>query len=1376
MKKIFTLHFIIGFFLLFFPKYIIAGNAKSPSLSLVANVDSNNYAAKTVIFKLKSDQAVSNKKDPSGSLDAIFSSVQKKSLKKKFPKANIPMKDKNAHGEKLIDLSLIYELTYDANESVESVINKLLADKNVLYAEPKYINKPLYTPNDPSVGSQYYLNLVKILQAWDISKGDTNIVIGITDTGFDLTHLDLKDNIKYNYNDPIDGIDNDGDTYIDNFRGWDLGNNDNDPSVDGVDHGVYVSGLAAASTDNAIGIAGSGFKCKFLPIKIESGGQLINEFNGIVYAAEHGCQIINCSWGHVGGGSQFEQDIVNYATINHNCLVVAAAGNDNNEGVYYPASYNNVISVAASDASDKHGVWGSGIKGSNYGYNIDVCAPGVGVFTTQNGNGYYSSANGTSFASPIAAGCAAIIKSKFPSYTGIQVGERLRATCDFIDTVNGNAAFIGKLGRGRINLFRALTEVTPSIRTSNFTYTDGKGNKLLVGDTMKLWGAIKNYLDPASNLTVTLTSDSPYLTILAGALNIGALNTFDSIVNNNNPFRIKINPNTPLFSTVVVKLTYTDGNYIDYQYLSFVVNQNPNYIDMSVNNISTTITGVGRIGYSQPGQQFGLGFQYNKSTTILYAGGLVLSSGVKIEDNVYGAAANSTDNDFLAVSVLKAIVPSVVSDEDLEGKFNDSLAGANRIGVLITHKAFAWKSVLDSNYVIVEYTIKNTNASKIDSLYAGLYLDWDIDNANQNRANFDSTLKMGYTNSTKSSPLYGGAKLLTEGGIHSYAIDNPGNFGNVNIYDGFSSAEKDLAIKNNRFMAGINGLGNDVSSLVSTGPFMLASGDSVKVAFALVSGKSLTVINDAAVAADIKYNTPKISANKALVICEGDSIILTSSFAKSYKWSNGKTTRSITIKSSGTYSVKVPGSINNELTSDLITINVSIPQSTITAGGPLTFCQGSSVILTCTNASTYLWSNGAATQSIKVSSAGLYSVTAKNATGCSASSAVIAITVNSLPASTITVTGSTNFCQGDSVKLTASAGSGYKWSNGSLTQIIFASASANYTVTVTDANGCFAASAATVVTVKNAPTAKITANSSTTFCAGGNVSLISTLGNSYNWSSGEKSQGVSVSASGNYTVTVKGANGCSAVSPVTTITVMPVPIATITSSGSTTICTNDTIVLTASSGGSYVWSSGPLTQSIKVFNTGNYSVTVVGINGCSSLSNTIQVTLNPSPLKPSISQTSNILTSSIAAIGYQWFLNNALIPGAILDNFQMTKNGIYKVQITNSKGCSTISDLWNVLNLGIDDGYPEIFSLHQNIPNPSGTSTTISFDIVQKSTIDLTIYNLMGQKTVNVCSGDFPAGSYKYTIDLSGFAEGIYYYQLSAQGKSITKKLMVYKQ
>ena len=156
------------------------------------------------------------------------------------------------------------------------------------------VNLPLDIPSDPMAspvsGQQEHLGQIKAYDAWDVEKGDTTMVIGLVDTGVNYNHPDLKDNIALNYADPVNGIDDDHDGYVDNFLGWDMADNDNDPITGTNGHGSSVAGMSSASTNNALGVAGTGFKTKFLEIKAFSNDTktMVNEYQGVVYAATTG--------------------------------------------------------------------------------------------------------------------------------------------------------------------------------------------------------------------------------------------------------------------------------------------------------------------------------------------------------------------------------------------------------------------------------------------------------------------------------------------------------------------------------------------------------------------------------------------------------------------------------------------------------------------------------------------------------------------------------------------------------------------------------------------------------------------------------------------------------------------------------------------------------------------------------------------------------------------------------------------------------------------------------------------------------------------------------------------------------------------------------
>ncbi len=830
-----------------------SGSAGTSSVSKASTYQGAAVKAGVLIIKVKAQYRNACLKDAiqDSRLDNVLSRLQVSKLTKKFPRHEYSSSSVNKQGKAPVDLSLIYTLNFPSSVSYEKAIRMLESTNMLEYAEPSYIHQMDYTPNDPDLASQYFLGKISAYTAWDVIKGDTNVVIGIVDSGTDWDHPDLQANIKYNYADPIDGIDNDLDGFVDNFRGWDVSENDNNPMNASSDHGSHVSGCAAAVTDNGIGVAGPSFYCKFLPVKcsLDASFSTIDDgYDGIVYAADHGVDIINCSWGRTGTPSQFEQDIINYATLDNNVLVVAAAGNNGLEQMHFPSSYKYVTSVAWTTSTDaKNG-------SSNYGYWIDVCAPGSNIYSTVY-NDSYVSYSGTSMASPIAAGCAAMIKSRFPSMDALQIGEQLRTTCDNIYGTSGNTAYQYKLGKGRVNLFKAVTDsVSPGVVVDDLSTRDGNDQVFIAGDTLDIQALFRNFLRPTSNLVCVLTSSSPYVSILSGTFNAGVLNTLDTVTNFTAPYRVLISSTAPTNAEVLFRITMGDGTWTDFY--AFKITVNVDYINIAINDVATSITSKSVLGYNDDLQSQGLGFTYMGSTTILYEMGLMIgAAGTQVSDNVR-AAAGVADFDFSPSVTVTGMEPGVISDFDANGVFTDASSPAP-MNLLVTHRAFAWTSAADRKYVMVDYSIRNNGGSTLNSLYAGLCADWDIPQYGNNKASVDNSRRMGYVWSTDAGGLYGAMKLLSySGGFSHYAIDNVSGGGGANLSDGFSEAEKYEVLSTSRADAGNTAVtGNDVIDVVSTGPFNLAPGDSVSVTFALIAGENLTMIQQSADAAQFKYDS-----------------------------------------------------------------------------------------------------------------------------------------------------------------------------------------------------------------------------------------------------------------------------------------------------------------------------------------------------------------------------------------------------------------------------------------------------------------------------------------------------------------------------------------
>jgi serine protease len=383
-------------------------------------------------------------------------------IEQQHPNAKIPNGEKSADGRAFIDLTRTYRIETVPELNLNEAIRQLSETDLFEFVEPTTYSEIHYIPNDPWSQYQIHLTQHNILAAWDSTQGDTNVVIGITDTAIDLLHEDLEGNLKRNYADTIDGVDNDNDGYIDNFEGWDVFDDDNDLYFNGDFHGSAVCIVSSATPDNNVGATGNGFNCKFLPVKISNNSASPNIITsdghlGIEYAVEHGASIVNCSWGTTTW-SQAGQDVVDYATLNFDAVVIASAGNEEGYTAYYPASFANVISVTGIDTED---LFDNGVDDPFTNHDsIDIAALGhsVVISSTSGGPGVdeiYWGSGGTSLAAPQVSGVAGLIRSMFPCLSAFEVMDLLIESADVIDTIPANSAYAGKMGK-KLNALAAV--------------------------------------------------------------------------------------------------------------------------------------------------------------------------------------------------------------------------------------------------------------------------------------------------------------------------------------------------------------------------------------------------------------------------------------------------------------------------------------------------------------------------------------------------------------------------------------------------------------------------------------------------------------------------------------------------------------------------------------------------------------------------------------------------------------------------------------------------------------------------------------------------------------------------------------------------------
>ncbi len=373
-----------------------------------------------------------------------------------------------------LSVANVHRVRGTRQQSAEALMQAYAKRADVEYAEPNYIYTTQGVPNDPRFAELWGLHNIGQTggtadadvdgpEAWEKTTGSTVVTVAIIDTGVAYNHADLAANMWVNPGEVAgNGVDEDGNGFVDDVRGWDFANNDNNP-MDDHGHGTHTAGTVGAVGDNATGVTGVAWQVKIMSLKFLSAsgsGTSLDAARAILYASAMGAKISNNSW----GGGAYSQTIENaIATANgHGMLFVAAAGNsgaDNDTITSYPCNspQPNVLCVAATDHNDNKASF------SNYGaVNVDLGAPGVSILSTVPtgkrcrlcASSGYRFLSGTSMAAPHVAGAATLVLAQLPNsnFTPVDIKNRLMQTVDTVTSLAGRT-----VTGGRLNVDRAVT-------------------------------------------------------------------------------------------------------------------------------------------------------------------------------------------------------------------------------------------------------------------------------------------------------------------------------------------------------------------------------------------------------------------------------------------------------------------------------------------------------------------------------------------------------------------------------------------------------------------------------------------------------------------------------------------------------------------------------------------------------------------------------------------------------------------------------------------------------------------------------------------------------------------------------------------------------
>jgi subtilisin family serine protease len=416
-------------------------------------------------------------------------------------------------------LSTLAVLTFDSEAPIEEICAAYRADPNVVAAEPNWIGTLFAAPSDPLYPQQSLdFSRIGMETAWGIQTGSPSVIVAVIDSGVDANHADLRNVLAargYNF---VDG---------------------NTTIFDDLGHGTRVAGTIGAQGNNGEGIAGVAYGVRILPLDVADSSGVITSARAIAavnYAVAHGADVINMSFGFYAKSSLFEQACDN--TYAAGVVLVASAGNENQcLSLVYPAAFDSVIGVAAtnSDAGDDRAVF------SNYnssGLNlVDLAAPGVTIFSTLPGSIYDGTmGSGTSFASPMVAGVAALLKSRYPTQSAAAIRHHLLATATPVGAWAGS---------GRLDAAEALTSTpAPAVTIEQVIVDDSKtyraandaDGKLDAGEIAALKIQLSNTGADATNLTGTIAEADPEISTPDTAGAWGTLQSAASATNDANPF------------------------------------------------------------------------------------------------------------------------------------------------------------------------------------------------------------------------------------------------------------------------------------------------------------------------------------------------------------------------------------------------------------------------------------------------------------------------------------------------------------------------------------------------------------------------------------------------------------------------------------------------------------------------------------------------------------------------------------------------------------------------------------------------------------------------------------------------------------------------
>ncbi len=810
-----------------------------------------------------------------------------------------------------------FTIRYSSGDDPLELSARLRKLPGVVYAEPHYVHETTdsFTPNDPFIGNEGhdYFAYQNFFNAWAVSQGSSDVVISIIDSGVYYEHPDLINKLWRNPQpgraDEIFPWEIQNDTIGWNF--WESGDvfageppeQNANPIGNFSTHGTHVAGIAAADTDNGIGVAGTGFNATFMPVK--AGGTreyprtIAYGFHGVLYAAINKADIINCSFGGPGF-SEFGRDVVEYATASGS-LVVAAAGNQGNDDMFYPAAYDDVLTVGSvrREYDDVISPF------STYGYFVDVFAMGDRVLSTvfnydedtQTWDPRYQRITGTSMAAPVVSGLAALIKAENPEWSPQRIASQIRTNARSLYQANPEAKFENRLGMGLIDAYGALVNLKPGLQITDFSFETSEGNKINTGEQGKLTMEVENFGEKTPESILILENNQDGIRFEPSTRTTGNIGTGESFtvtfdIEISRDFRLT---EIPLFRLDFVdeSLDYNDFAMIEYERLLFDI--------IDINTIMASFSSDGTIGYLDAfSASGGIGFLPGDYPNALFEGGLMIAADVEFEsvtqqdvlkENVVINQVRKEDEitrHFLPTENYRFTRPPAVSDLDGKAIFKSTEHPIAK-GLNVEMKTYAFEAPELDKAIVVVYDITNASLDTYHDMYVGLFNDWDIRDPGNNFSGYVEDDSLLYAYAPGGGPFVTSAHLGVVASAFSIANESPMSlpeadsredslrFGIYYIedeenFDGFTDSEKRLSLTAGTERTTISEA--DVSLVTSSGPFTLLPYAHIRTGFVYAWGEDVDELRNQVASArlldfDISppgvYSPPRDLAERATI-------------------------------------------------------------------------------------------------------------------------------------------------------------------------------------------------------------------------------------------------------------------------------------------------------------------------------------------------------------------------------------------------------------------------------------------------------------------------------------------------------------------------------